>query len=327
MPTCPDMRVAPWSRYAGVHVRAWSCVSAAGDAAATWAAVRDGVGHLVDGPGGPWGRCRPAGGLLDLAATAAAPLLPALDADETWPALGAAASKGDISRLEAEGGPAVTRAWPDACTPALARRLGLARHLPVAVVAACSTGLATILAGADAMAAGTTRCALVGAVDRSCSPLVLAGFRALGVLSDDPRRPGSGFAPAEGAGFLALGSDGPWRLVAGVRLGEAAHETACGDATVLTAGCAALWEALPDPDLIVVHGTNTVSGEACESQALGAGPWAETPRLACKPSIGHCLGASSAVELAAALEAPVRRLWKLGLGFGGHVVLAALERV
>lgn len=326
MPTCPDMRVAPWSRYDGVHVRAWSCVSAAGDAAATWAAVRDGVGHLVDGPEGPWGRCRPSGGLLDLAEAAATPLVAALDGDEAWPAFAAAASKGDISRLEGEGGPAVTRTWPDACTPDLARRLGVSRYLPAAAVAACSTGLATVLAGADAMAAGITRCALVGAVDRSCSPLILAGFRALGVLSPDPRRPGSGFAPAEGAGFLVLGHDGPWRLVAGVRLGEAAHETACGDAEVLAAGCAALWEALPDPDLIVVHGTNTASGEACESRALAAGPWATAPRLACKPHIGHCLGASSAVELAAALEAPVRRLWKLGLGFGGHVVLVALER-
>jgi 3-oxoacyl-(acyl-carrier-protein) synthase len=45
-----------------------------------------------------------------------------------------------------------------------------------------------------------------------------------------------------------------------------------------------------------------------------------------KPVIGHCLGASGAVELAVALEAPVKRLWKVSLGFGGHLAAVAVAR-
>jgi 3-oxoacyl-[acyl-carrier-protein] synthase I len=248
------------------------------------------------------------------------------------PAFACAASKGDFAALEAALNqgmpPPLHRTNPDAPTMALARHFGL-RHLqPVPTVAACSTGLATLLAGADRIEHGFTDDALVGAVDRSCSPLALAGFHAMHVLCGprDPSVSGNGFAPAEGAGFVTLARQGSWQLLAGVRLGEAHHETRCDDATVLAAACAALWEAGPAPNLIVVHGTGTSAGDAFEAQALNAGPWRVCPRVTCKPFIGHALGASSVVELAAALEAPVRCLWKLGMGFGGHVTAVALQR-
>jgi 3-oxoacyl-(acyl-carrier-protein) synthase len=78
--------------------------------------------------------------------------------------------------------------------------------------------------------------------------------------------------------------------------------------------------------MIVVHGTGTVAGDRYEKDGLDRGPWSQIPRIACKPLWGHALGASGAVELAAALEAPVNRLWKLSLGFGGHLAALALER-
>jgi 3-oxoacyl-(acyl-carrier-protein) synthase len=136
----------------------------------------------------------------------------------------------------------------------------------------------------------------------------------------------TGFAPAEGAGLMALAHDGPWRLVASVRLGDARHETEFRDPATLRTALEGLWHASPRPDLIITHGTGTARGDAYERGGLDDGPWRAVPRLHCKPMIGHCLGASAAVELALGLEAPVKRLWKLGLGFGGHLAVVAVER-
>ena len=87
-----------------------------------------------------------------------------------------------------------------------------------------------------------------------------------------------------------------------------------------------LWEAAPAPDLIIAHATGTAAGDAYELRGLDAGPWRRCERVTMKPLIGHTLGASGAVELAIALEAPVNRLWKLSLGFGGHLAAVAVER-
>jgi hypothetical protein len=248
-------------------------------------------------------------------------------------ALAASTSKGDPAGWEAAlaGEPRrFAAAWPGQLTPQLAGALGCGPYQPTPVAAACSTGLYAVLACADRIEDGLATRALAGAADLSLTPFLLAGFRALGVLSGD-RRPQAfgeptGFAPAEGAGFVALAGTGPWRLRGGVRLGDAGHETEFRDPATLGRALAALWQLLPDPQLIVTHGTGTASGDAYERAGLDRGPWARVPRLACKPVIGHCLGASAAVELALALEAPVSRVWKLGLGFGGHLAGIAVER-
>jgi hypothetical protein len=121
---------------------------------------------------------------------------------------------------------------------------------------------------------------------------------------------------------------GPWRLVAGVRLADATHPTDLGDPAVLGAALAGLWAACPRPDLIVVHGAGTRAGDRYEAAALEQGPWSGCRRLAMKPVIGHTLGASGLVELGAALAAPagVDRIWKLAMGFGGHVAGTAVVR-
>lgn len=326
------MHAAPATRYEGVFLRAWDCSSCAGDAAATWAAVHRQRRQLQLDPRHGWiGRVQPAGSLLDLAIAAARVPAVAL-IGERPPAFACAASKGDIAALEAGLDQRRAVPWsaiaPDTPTMALARALGVRHVVPVPVVAACSTGLATLLAGADLVAAGQCAEGLIATADRSCTPLILAGFRALGVTCGirDPAVSGHGFAVSEGAAAVTLGPQGPWRLVAGVRLGEANHETRCGDPGVLVAACAALWAIAPAPDMIVVHGTGTPAGDAFEASALTAGPWRSAPQVRCKPWIGHALGASGLVELAAALEARVARLWKLSLGFGGHVVAVAVDR-
>jgi 3-oxoacyl-(acyl-carrier-protein) synthase len=111
-----------------------------------------------------------------------------------------------------------------------------------------------------------------------------------------------------------------------VRLGDASHPTRFADGDTLRRCLLALWDILPEPELIVTHGTGTASGDAYEHAALNDGPWRACARLTCKPVLGHCLGASGTVELALALEAPVARLWKLSLGFGGHLAALAVER-
>ena len=111
-----------------------------------------------------------------------------------------------------------------------------------------------------------------------------------------------------------------------MRLGDAGHETHFTDPRTLTYALDALWAAVPHPDLIITHGTGTAAGDAYEARGLDAGPWRQCERVSMKPIIGHCLGASGAVELASACHAPVQRLWKLSLGFGGHLAAVALVR-
>jgi 3-oxoacyl-[acyl-carrier-protein] synthase-1 len=191
--------------------------------------------------------------------------------------------------------------------------------------------LYALLDAADAIESQHCTRAISGAVDTSLSPWLMAGFSAMGVLCGDTKpqafAAATGFAPAEGAAFFALAKHGPWRLVGGVRLGDASHETEFRDPETLRQALCALWQMLPAPELIITHGTGTARGDAYETAGLMHGPWRNALRLSCKPFIGHCLGASAAVELAVGLEAPVQRLWKIGLGFGGHLAAVAIERV
>jgi len=339
------VQVAGLRRYERVALVAWDCLSAAGDAPAAWSACSNSVNatnattatalqHEVEL--GWHGRVPlPAGDdrLLRLATTAARRAWNVIAGQAGDLALGVSTSKGDPALWERvlAGEPQwLIQALPGQLTPLLARALGCGPYQPAPVAAACSTGLYALLECADRIEDQRCERALAGAADLSLTPLLIAGFRALGVLCGD-RRPqafaeATGFAPAEGAGIVAMGRDGPWRLVASVRLGDARHETEFRDPATLQHALDALWLAAPKPDLIITHGTGTARGDVYERAGLDAGPWRDVPRLNCKPVIGHCLGASAAVELALGLEAPVKRLWKLGLGFGGHLAAVAVER-
>lgn len=332
-----SVQVAGLRRYERVALVAWDCLTTAGDAPAAWSACSNSVSALqhaevigwhgpVDLPPGPDRLLRLATATATRPWQALGPLRGAL-------ALGISTSKGDPAALQRAlaGDPrALIMALPGQLTPQLAGVLGCGTYQPAQVAAACSTGLYALLECADRMEDGRCGRALAGAADLSLTPLLLAGFQALGVLCGD-RRPqafgqATGFAPAEGAGIVALGHDGPWRLVASVRLGDARHETEFRDPATLRTALEALWYAAPEPELLITHGTGTARGDDYERAGLDVGPWCRVPRLHCKPVIGHCLGASAAVELALGLEAPVRRLWKLGLGFGGHLAAVAVER-
>lgn len=336
------VQVAGLRRYERVALVAWDCLTAAGDAPAAWSACSNSANvpkatALRHENGLGWhGRVSLAAGddrLLRLATTAAGRAWNAIAKLPGDLALGISTSKGDPQVWERvlAGEPGLLiAALPGQLTPLLARALHCGPYQPAPVAAACSTGLYALLECADRIEDQRCVRALAGAADLSLTPLLIAGFRALGVLCGDQQplafAEPTGFAPAEGAGLVALAHDGPWRLVASVRLGDARHETEFRDPATLRTALAGLWNAAPNPDLIITHGTGTARGDAYERAGLDAGPWREAPRLHCKPVIGHCLGASAAVELALGLEAPVKRLWKLGLGFGGHLAAVAVER-
>ena len=329
----------PVTTYRRVALSGWDCRLAVGDAAAAWAAVAAGRSSLVrDGAG--WGAPLP-GPAVDWLedATRAAAMKPwASIADLPGPlAWSVCTSKGDPMGLDPDRQrpDLLVRSFPGALGGHLARHLGIGVHLPIPVVAACSTGPYAVLAVADAIEQGRATRGLAGAADGALPPWLRAGFANLGVLAGaaEPATTvaggtaSTGFAPVPGAGLVALANaPGPWRLVAGVRLGDAGHETHFSNPDTITTALEALWSVLPHPDLIIVHGTGTVAGDRYEKAGLDHGPWNEIRRIACKPLWGHALGASGAVELAAALEAPVGRLWKLSLGFGGHLAALALER-
>ncbi len=311
-------------RYTKVWISAWNGRSAAGDAAATWQAVRDRHRSLSRDPTWGWiGRCGP-----DQAELGLAMALPLRSHLRGRLAIGFGTSKGSLAVLP---GMRIDQALPGALTPRIAAELGLGTYLPCACAAACSTGLACLLAGADALERNQADSALVGASEASLAPLIVAGFANAGVLcgqtAPEAFAQPTGFAPAEGAAALVLDrTPAVWRLVAGVRLGDAGHETHFVDPATLHTALASLWAALPEPDLIVCHATGTAAGDAYELAELDRGPWCAAPRITCKPWIGHTLGASGVVELTATLHSPARRLWKLSLGFGGHLVAVACLR-
>jgi len=332
-----EVQPAPHRRYHAVAIAAWDCLVCTGDARASWSACRRGATGLRHSPNLGWngaiGEIAGPGRMLTIARRSALGPWQALSGNRGLPALIVGSSKGD-PQLMAEALAGNARALPDALPGALSARLaaelGIGVSIGAAPAAACSTGLYAVLAAADLIERGACTHALAGAADCALADWLLAGFRSLGVLCGD-RAPQAfaeptGFAPAEGAGFLALAAAGPWRLRGGVRLGDARHPTRFEDGETLRRCLLALWDILPAPELIVTHGTGTASGDAYERSALDDGPWSQCERLHCKPVIGHCLGASGAVELALALETPAARMWKLSLGFGGHLAALAVER-
>lgn len=322
------------TRYHRCGLAAWDCRLADRDAAGAWAAVSRGQRLLSTRPDGTWH------GPLQLGVPPAHTLHAAFAAATQRPfaairdraglaAWGLSTSKGDPWAFTASG---AATAGPGHLGARLAREFAVGTYVPCATAAACSTGLYALLACADRIEDGTCTRGLAGAADGELPPWLEAGFARLGVLcgTTPPSAldgQGTGFAPAGGAGVVAVvPGPAPWRLVAGVRLGDAGHETHFVDPRTLHTALADLWEILPHPDLIITHATGTAAGDRYELAGLDGGPWRTCPRLNMKPLIGHTLGASGIVELAVGLEAPVQRLWKLSLGFGGHLAAVAVER-
>ncbi len=216
--------------------------------------------------------------------------------------------------------------WASPSTPAavVAAVLGL-QQAAVCPVAACATGLASVAYGAELVGRGECDVAVVGSSDVSLHPLLLAGYRRMGVLArgfNDPAeavRPfdcrRNGFLVGEGAAVLVLES-----LEQAVKRDARIYAEWVGHGW--TTDCSGLvsLDSNPEPlvylvqrlleqngvepsqlGLLNLHGTATVQNDRYEAvalqQVLGNAvnhSWA----FAAKGALGHLLGATGSVELA-----------------------------
>ncbi len=190
-------------------------------------------------------------------------------------------------------------------------------------IAACATGLAACLRGAELIQNGDCDIALVGSADASLQPALLGSFRRLGVLSreaDDPSRAcrpfdrhRTGFVIGEGAACLVLE-----RLDSALKRGARCYAEWLGGKmlsdphglTQLDPSGTSLRRLLADlrsltwrnPDYLNLHGTGTAANDVVECQAIRAVFGTEAEQFDCsslKGGMGHLLGAAGSVELAA----------------------------
>lgn len=209
------------------------------------------------------------------------------------------------------------------------RRFGLGGE-SCAMVAACASGLHSIMHGYHLIREGRADVVLSGASDASLTGLLLGCYESMGVLShgfDDPEhavkpfdRERDGFAAGEGAGTLVLESLESARgrgariyaEVAGwARGSEAYHLTSM--AVERSQLGRLLREALEragvkrsELDYINAHGTATRENDVLETRAIREALGRAAERVAVssiKGSTGHMLGAAGAVEAVATVLA------------------------
>ncbi|MGZ0169249.1 MAG: beta-ketoacyl-[acyl-carrier-protein] synthase family protein [Planctomycetales bacterium] len=277
-----------------------------------------------------------------------------------WPMVGPSGAAATVSSMLGTGGPLLTP------------------------VAACATGLMSLVRAAELIGSGECDVVIAGSSDASLSPAIVASFRKLGVQSkrhDEPEsavrpfdRNRDGFFVGEGAGVFVLESE------------EHAHQRGVTPyAEWLTGGMVADTFAMTklsdnpealswliadvlrrsklapgEIDYLSLHGTATRMNDVCEMRAVNQSFGKDRHQLAgssIKGAIGHLLGAAGSVEFAAMLLAmrdgvlpptvnlqnpedgfdinlvpnkpqqrTVDHAMKLSLGFGGHLVAAAVRR-
>jgi 3-oxoacyl-[acyl-carrier-protein] synthase II len=169
-----------------------------------------------------------------------------------------------------------------------------------------------------------------GGAEAPICPISVSGFaaaRALSTRNDDPTHASrpfdkarDGFVMGEGAGVLLLEELEHARArgariyaeIVGYGLSADAHHMTAPDDSGIPQGRAILGacaEAGVDPgeiDYINAHGTSTVPGDIAETRAIRYALGAHADAVAVsstKSMIGHCLGASGAIEAAFAVLA------------------------
>lgn len=190
-------------------------------------------------------------------------------------------------------------------------------------VSACATGTHSIIMAARRIAAGKSRVSLAGSSEASLTPLVVAAFDRMGVLSHSKDDPGKamrpydrrrdGFVIGEGSGALVLESlqsalERGARILAEVKgwafASDAYHLSAMdpsGETIASTIRQALEMAGLlaSDLDCINSHGTATGQNDVVETRsfklALGKSAY-EIPISSTKPMTGHLLGATGSVE-------------------------------
>ncbi len=207
--------------------------------------------------------------------------------------------------------------FPDAVGRYILRELGVSGPC-INIIAACATGVHSILAASRWLAENKCDIVLCGSIESSLHPLIVSGFKQMGVLSESPRpfdRDRNGFMMGEGAGVLILErrSDAIARgatltaELAGCAVGtDVSHPTLfdkTGDSIVSVLN-RALLDAQIEPrdlDYLNAHGTGTVLNDSIEVHAIKKVFGTEARNCSVsstKGSTGHLLGASGSVEAA-----------------------------
>jgi 3-oxoacyl-[acyl-carrier-protein] synthase II len=204
---------------------------------------------------------------------------------------------------------------------------------PIATtITACATGSTSLIAGAMFLAAGMADVALCGAVDFPLVEPIVAGFATMnGAYRHRPDRPAvapkqvsrpfaehrRGFVVSEGAAALVLatpafaaahGLSAQHELRGFGTTADARHFVAPHRPTIARCMAEAIAHAGLQPqdlDAVNAHAASTRVGDATEVEALRDVFGTERPLpplMANKSQLGHCMGASSAVETVLALE-------------------------
>lgn len=214
---------------------------------------------------------------------------------------------------------------PHVGSTAIASRYGL-RGPCLTPVAACATGLVSVLRGCELIRSDLCDVVIAGSGDASLHPVVLASFRRMGVLSTHFETPSAacrpfnsdrdGFAVGEGAAVFVLerrryamdrGASPIATVLGGTMLSDPSGLTSIDPSgatlsrairdTLLRIGRTA-----SDIGHVNLHGTATRANDIAESNGLHAAFGRQIAGLRCvalKGAIGHQLGAAGAVELAA----------------------------
>jgi len=222
--------------------------------------------------------------------------------------------------------PAVARATlPASHADVLGWNLGL--HGPrETVVAACSSGAASLAVAAELIADGVVTTALVGGAD-ALTRICFMGFNALKLLDPEPCRPFDrdrrGMSIGEGAAFLVLedarvararGAT-PYAELAGHGMTSDAfhvtspHPTGDGMVRAMRAALDSAGATPGDVAYVNAHGTGTTQNDRVEAQALSA-VFGEGRVLvsSTKSMIGHTMAAAGSLEALATVLALTHEL-------------------
>ncbi|MEO8478033.1 MAG: beta-ketoacyl synthase N-terminal-like domain-containing protein [Gemmatimonadota bacterium] len=191
-----------------------------------------------------------------------------------------------------------------------------------ALSAGSTSGAMAIAEGWAKICSGLAEVVIAGGADAPLDPEIIAAFRTAGILAppsgDAPCRPFDvsrcGTMLGEGAGVVVLEAAAHARRRGAVPLAILEGTGVSGEDGSMTAPDAlgggirrATRSALVDTDprrigWIKAHGTGTRLNDAAECCGLD-GDLVDVPASSLKPLLGHCLGASGAVELIAAVLA------------------------
>ena len=202
----------------------------------------------------------------------------------------------------------------DVVTEAVANALGITGPR-FAISTACTSSTNAIGIGLDLLEIDAADAVIAGGAD-ALSPLVVAGFTALGVLSPSKCAPFSepvGTSLGEGAGFVVLERTGkPVFALRGYGLSaDAFHETGpdptgSGVARAMRAALDHAGVSTTNVDYINAHGTGTAQNDPAEWRAIQQvfGERADNlPVSSSKSFLGHAQGAAGVLETLSTLAA------------------------